>query len=141
MSSNHWELQGEADRIRSIGFAEAEKTKAIGLASAEATEKQVAAYGGPEYQLHSQVLLRFAEAIEKGKLPLVPNIAVGGGRDGQGGGSLVEAMLAMLLAEKNGAGGKGWQQSSTERPKAPSSPASNPTDGISLNATWGKDIS
>ena len=135
------EGQGEADRIRSIGFAEAEKTKAIGLASAEATEKQVAAYGGPEYQLHSQVLLRFAEAIEKGKLPLVPNIAVGGGRDGQGGGSLVEAMLAMLLAEKNGAGGKGWQQSSTERPKAPSSPASNPTDGISLNATWGKDIS
>ena len=101
------EGQGEADRIRSIGLAEADKTKAIGLASAEATEKQVAAYGGPEYQLHSQVLLRFAEAVEKGKLALVPNIAVGSGREGQaGGGGLVEAMLAMLLSEKTGAGRK-----------------------------------
>ena len=96
------EGQGEADRIRSIGLAEADKTKAIGLASAEATEKQVAAYGGPEYQLHSQVLLRFAEAVEKGKLALVPNISLGGGRDGQGG-NLVEAMLAMLLSEKTSA--------------------------------------
>ena len=96
------EGQGEADRIRAIGLADADRTKAIGLATAEATEKQVAAYGGPEYQLHSQVLLRFAEAIEKGKLALVPNIAVGGGSQG-GGGNLVEAMLAMLLSEKTGA--------------------------------------
>ncbi len=108
------EGQGDADRIRAIGLADAEKTralgladgeriKAIGLATAEATEKQVLAYGGPEYQLHSQVLLRFAEAIEKGKLALVPNISVGSGRDGQnGGGNLVEAMLAMLLSEKTG---------------------------------------
>jgi hypothetical protein len=46
------------------------------------------------------VLMRFAEAIEHGKLPLVPNIMVGGGdRNGSGGG-LVEMMLAMLVAEK-----------------------------------------
>jgi hypothetical protein len=44
--------------------------------------------------------MRFAEAIEHGKLPLVPNIMVGGGdRNGPGGG-LVEMMLAMLVAEK-----------------------------------------
>jgi uncharacterized membrane protein YqiK len=94
------EGQGEADRIRAIGFADAEKIKAVGLAQAEATEKQVEAYGGPQYQLNSQVLLRFAEAIENGKLPLVPNIVVGGGDGHANGGGLVEMLLAMLVAEK-----------------------------------------
>ena len=94
---------GEADRIRAVGSADADKIRAIGLAQAEATDKQVQAYGGPQYQLNSQVLLRFAEAIENGRLPLVPNIMVGGGATGQGGaGGLVEMLLAMLVAEKTG---------------------------------------
>ena len=97
------EGQGEADRIRAIGFADAEKTKAVGLAQAEATQKQVEAYGGPQYQLNSQVLLRFAEAIEKGGIPLVPQVAVGA--DGKGGpAGLVEMLLAMLVAERTGGG-------------------------------------
>lgn len=97
------EGQGEADRIKAVGFADADRTRAIGLAQAEATEKQVQAYGGPEYQLHSQVLLRFAEAIEKGKLPLVPQIQLGGSGSGSAGeskGNIVEAMLAMLLSDR-----------------------------------------
>jgi len=95
------EGQGEADRIRAVGFADAEKVRAIGLAQAEATEKQVEAYGGPQYQLNSTVLLRFAEAVEKGQLALVPQVMVGG--DGKsGGGNLVEMLLAMLVAEKTG---------------------------------------
>ena len=95
---------GEGDRIRAVGLADAEKVRAIGLAQAEATDKQVQAYGGPQYQLNSQVLMRFAEAIEAGKLPIVPSIVVGGGTNGEGGsGNLVEAMLAMLLADKAGA--------------------------------------
>ena len=49
------------------------------------------------------MLLRFAEAIENGRLPLVPNIMVGGGGGGQGSsGGLVEMLLAMLVAEKTG---------------------------------------
>jgi uncharacterized membrane protein YqiK len=102
------EGQGEADRIRLTGLADAEKIRAIGFAQAEATEKQVAAFGGPQYQLNSQVLMRFAEAIEKGKLPLVPQIMVGGGSGaGQSaGGGLVEMMLAMMVAEKTGLGAK-----------------------------------
>lgn len=96
------EGEGEASRIKQIGYADAEKIRAIGLAQAEATDKQVQAYGGPQYQLNSTVLLRFAEAIENGKLALVPQIMVGGGKDGGGGGSLVEMMLAMLVAEKSG---------------------------------------
>ena len=95
---------GEGERIRAVGLADAEKVRAIGLAQAEATDKQVQAYGGPQYQLNSQVLMRFAEAIEAGKLPIVPSIVVGGGNGEKGGsGSLVEAMLAMLLADKTGA--------------------------------------
>ena len=45
---------GEGDRIRAVGLADAEKVRAIGLAQAEATDKQVQAYGGPQYQLNSQ---------------------------------------------------------------------------------------
>jgi uncharacterized membrane protein YqiK len=95
------EGQGEADRIKAVGFADADRTRALGLASAEATEKQVAAYGGPEYQLRSQVLVRFAEAIEKGKLPLVPHIQLSGSGDGANKGNIVEAMLAMLMAQQH----------------------------------------
>ncbi len=97
------EGQGEAERIRAVGLADAEKIRAIGLAQAEATDKQVAAYGGPQYQLNSQVLMRFAEAIEAGRLPIVPNIMVGGGANGQaGGGGLMEMLLTMLVAERAG---------------------------------------
>ncbi|MDE2578680.1 MAG: flotillin family protein [Hyphomicrobiales bacterium] len=98
------EGQGEAERIRAVGLADAEKIKAIGLAQAEATDKQVQAYGGPQYQLNAQVLMRFAEAVENGKLPLVPNIMVGGGEGSKAG--IVEMLLAMLVADKAGAGAR-----------------------------------
>jgi uncharacterized membrane protein YqiK len=94
------EGEGEAARIRQVGLADAEKIRAIGLAQAEATDKQVQAYGGPQYQLNSTVLLRFAEAIENGKLALVPNVMVGGGAGGSTGGGMVEMLLAMLVADK-----------------------------------------
>ncbi len=95
------EGQGEADRIRAIGMANADKVRAIGLAQAEATDKQVQAYGGPQFQLNAQVLTRFAEAIENARLPLVPNIMVGGGGE-RGASGLVEMMLAMLVSDKAG---------------------------------------
>jgi len=91
----------DADRIRAVGLADADRIRATGLAEAEATTKKVAAYGGPQYQLNSQVLMRFAEAIEHARLPLVPSIMVGGGKEGAGGsGSMVETLLAMLLANQ-----------------------------------------
>jgi uncharacterized membrane protein YqiK len=100
------EGQGEAERIKAVGYAEADRTRAVGFANAEATAKQVEAYGGPEYQLQSQVLMRFAQAVETGKLQLVPNVVVGGGQGAAGsGGNLVEALLGMLLAQKGAAFG------------------------------------
>jgi uncharacterized membrane protein YqiK len=93
----------DAERIKATGFAEAEKVRAIGLAEAEATEKKVAAFGGPDYQLNAQVLTRFAEAIENGRLPIVPQIQIGttGGERGAANG-LVEMMLSMLVADRVG---------------------------------------
>jgi uncharacterized membrane protein YqiK len=92
--------QAEAERIKVTGLADAEKVRAIGLAEAEATEKKVSAFGGPDYQLNSQVLMRFAEAIENGKLPLVPQIQVGTSGGNGGANGLVEMLLTMLVADK-----------------------------------------
>lgn len=93
--------QAEAERIKVTGLADAEKVRAIGLAEAEATEKKVSAFGGPDYQLNSQVLMRFAEAIENGKLPLVPQIQVGASAGNGGANGLVEMLLTMLVADKS----------------------------------------
>ena len=93
--------QAEAERIKVTGLADAEKVRAIGLAEAEATEKKVSAFGGPDYQLNSQVLMRFAEAIENGKLPLVPQIQVGTSAGAGGANGLVEMLLTMLVADKS----------------------------------------
>src|SRR4029077_18398088 len=96
----------QAAQLRMIAEAEAEKAARIGIAQAMAIEEQVRAYGGPQFQLTQQVMSRFAEAIEKSRVDVVPKIVIGGanGSNGQGstGGSLMEALLAMLLSEKLG---------------------------------------
>jgi hypothetical protein len=71
----------------------------VGIAQAMAIEEQVKAYGGPQYQLVQQVMNRFAEAIEKSQVDVVPKIQMAGS---QGGGSLIESLLGLLLSEKAG---------------------------------------
>ncbi|NUM44717.1 MAG: flotillin family protein [Anaerolineales bacterium] len=93
----------QAAQIRALAEAEAERTARIGIAQAIATEEQVRAYGGPQFQVTQQVLNRFAEAIETAKVDVVPRIVVGsgGGENGSmGSNSLIEALLAMLLSDK-----------------------------------------
>jgi len=93
--------EGEASRVRALGEAEADKAARIGVAQALAIDEQVRAYGGPKFQLTQQVMSRFAEAIERSKVDVVPKIVVGGGAaGGQGGSSLLEALLAMVLSDK-----------------------------------------
>lgn len=89
----------KAAEIRALAEAEAEKVARIGIAEAMATEEKVRAYGGPQFQVTQQVMSRFAEAIERAQIPMVPQVMVGG----DGGGNLMEGLLAMLLAEKLGA--------------------------------------
>jgi uncharacterized membrane protein YqiK len=104
---------GEANRVASLASAEAERAARVGIAQAMAIEEQVRAYGGPRYQLTQQVMARFAEAIEHAGVDIVPKVVIGDRRDGTdgssagggapvGGGTVLESLLALLLAERAG---------------------------------------
>jgi uncharacterized membrane protein YqiK len=95
----------EAAKVRALGEAEADKNARVGVAQAIAVEEQVRAYGGPRYQLVQQVMGRFSEAVEKGKIDVVPRIVLGaaGTNGATGGGSnALEALLTLLLSERVG---------------------------------------
>jgi uncharacterized membrane protein YqiK len=92
----------QAAQIRALAEAEAEKIARIGIAQALATEEQVRAYGGPQFQVTQQVLNRFSEAVENSKVDVVPRVVVGANKD-SGSGNIMEALLAMLLSDRFGA--------------------------------------
>jgi len=94
----------KAAQIRTLAEAEAERIARTGIAQAIATEEQVAAYGGPQYQVTQQVLNRFAEAIQEAKVDVVPRVVVGGGNgeSGASGSSIMEGLLTLMLSEKLG---------------------------------------
>jgi len=97
---------GEAQRIKSLAEAEAEKAARVGIAQALAIDEQVRAYGGPQLQLTRQVMERFSEAVELGRIDVVPKVMINGGGGGNGGqsgsGSVFEALLAVLLSDRIG---------------------------------------
>jgi uncharacterized membrane protein YqiK len=91
----------QAAQIRTLAEAEAERIARTGIAQAIATEEQVSAYGGPQYQVAQQVMTRFAEAVQQSKVDVVPRIVVGGqGENGVTGSNLMEGLLTLLLSEK-----------------------------------------
>ena len=94
----------DAAKVRALAEADAEKAARIGIGQAIAIDEQVRAYGGPQFQLTQQVMNRFAEAIEESRVDVVPKILIGnqGGNDNQGTGSVLEALLTLLLSEKLG---------------------------------------
>jgi uncharacterized membrane protein YqiK len=96
----------QANQIRTLAEAEAERIARTGIAQAIATEEQVAAYGGPRYQVTQLVMTRFADAIQQARVDVVPRVVVtgGGGGDGQGktSSNLMEGLLTMLLSDKLG---------------------------------------
>jgi uncharacterized membrane protein YqiK len=97
----------QAAQIRALAEAESEKIARIGIAQAIATEEQVRAYGGPQFQVTQQVLNRFSEAIQASGVDVVPRVMVsGGGAEGEQGnntGSVMQALLTMLLSDRFGA--------------------------------------
>ncbi|MCZ2121947.1 MAG: hypothetical protein LC108_06765 [Anaerolineales bacterium] len=94
----------QAAQIRALAEAEAEKVARIGIAQALATEEQVRAYGGPQFQVTQQVLNRFTEAIQESKVDVVPRVVVGGsGENGGQSSNIMEALLTMLLSDRFGA--------------------------------------
>ena len=93
----------QAQQIRALAEAEAEKIARIGVAQALATEEQVRAYGGPQFQVTQQVLNRFSEAIQSSGVDVVPRVVVSGNNGEQGGGTtsnVMEGLLTMLLSER-----------------------------------------
>ncbi len=108
----------QAQQIRALAEAEAEKIARIGIAQALATEEQVRAYGGPQFQVTQQVLNRFAEAIQSSGVDVVPRVVVGGS-NAEGGGStssnVMEGLLTMMLSDR-------FSAMANESAKAPRSP-------------------
>ena len=91
----------QAAQIRALAEAEAEKIARTGIAQAIATEEQVAAYGGPQFQVTQQVMNRFAEAVQQSKVDVVPRVVVGSGNDGSPtSSSIMEGLLTLLLSDK-----------------------------------------
>jgi len=93
--------QQEALVMQAVGNTEAAVIKAKGLAQAESTRAQVEAFQGEgaDNQLKRVIAENFADAIVRSPNAIVPNVSVGGSAGG--GGTLVEAMLALVLADKS----------------------------------------
>lgn len=92
----------QASQIKALAQAEAEKIARTGIAQAIATEEQVAAYGGPQFQVTQQVLNRFSEAVQQSGVDVVPRVVVGGGENGSSSGNLMEGLLTLLLSDRLG---------------------------------------
>jgi len=90
----------QAQQIRALAEAEAEKIARIGIAQALATEEQVRAYGGPQFQVTQQVLNRFSEAIQQSGVDVVPRVMVAGNGEQGSSGNVMEALLTMLLSDR-----------------------------------------
>jgi uncharacterized membrane protein YqiK len=91
--------EGEAKRVVALAAAEAERVTKVGLAQAEAIKSQVEASGGAQFQLTRQVAERFAQALETSGVDVVPKVSISGA-GGQDGGSVVQALLTLLMADR-----------------------------------------
>ncbi len=96
----------QAAQIKTLAQADAERIARTGIAQAIAIDEQVAAYGGPQYQVTQQVMSRFAEAIQAARVDVVPRVVVNGGGSGDHdnltSSNLMEGLLTMLLSDKLG---------------------------------------
>jgi len=95
--------EGEARSKELIGKGESSRIAQVGLAEAAVTLQKVSAFRDPRlYALNV-----FADQFSKSVQPLVPSrlfISNAGGTagDGQGGGSVLETLLTLILSEKAG---------------------------------------
>jgi len=88
--------EGQAAAVRLNGEAEATAVRAVGGAKADAYKQGMEAVGGAGY-----TAIQLATILGEHNVKLVPEIAV----SGDGGGGLVNAMIARMLA--NGGPNKG----------------------------------
>jgi len=88
-------INAEADArvLITVGEAEGKKITAVGTAEAEVIQKKTNAVGQDNY-----ALIEIGRALAAAKIPLVPQI-LAGGNGTQGGGSLVDILLANLVRD------------------------------------------
>ncbi len=89
----------DAESIKALARAEGEKASTIGDGEAHAIKVKSDAFGGPQRQLTLEVAKVFTQAIQEGRIPLVPETLVNMGADGNGSGSMSNSLglLAMLM--------------------------------------------
>ncbi|SMC29159.1 Uncharacterized membrane protein YqiK, contains Band7/PHB/SPFH domain [Andreprevotia lacus DSM 23236] len=90
------EAEAHARQINLLAEADANRVGKVGKATAEAAQLQVDAYGGPDYRLAQELGQAFAKAIQEAKLPIVPQISVGGEANAMG---LLQALMGSALRD------------------------------------------
>jgi uncharacterized membrane protein YqiK len=88
---------GRAWAVRSVGEAEAAAIKA----KSDALQGE-----GADKQLTQTVMLRLAEAFETAKVPLVPQIQLGGSGEGNALATMLGPMSSLKAVELAGAGNR-----------------------------------
>jgi len=95
--------RANATQVMLLAEAEAEKAARVGIGEAMAIEEKVKAYGGPQAQVVSTVMSKFADAVQATGVELVPRTVVNmGGHDGDAGANALTLLLTTLTAEKLG---------------------------------------
>ena len=81
--------------LKTVGMAEGEKIKAVGSAEADVIKLKIQSMESGNY-----AAIEVARSLSTSGQKLVPEIIAGGGTGTDGGGSLVNMLLAMVIKEK-----------------------------------------
>lgn len=94
--------EAEAFKVTTEGNAQATKISAIGKAEGDAIQAQVKAYEGEggERKLRATIAELITNAMQHASQPLVPGIMINGGTENDSKSSMVEGLMAMMLADK-----------------------------------------
>jgi len=82
----------QAEQITLTGNAEAEKILAIGKSTAESYQLAVKALGGENFTRY-----KITEELSKGHIKLIPDILIGGGKEG--GANAIDGLLGLKLMD------------------------------------------
>ena len=86
--------EADAHVLEVMGVAKSSNVKAVGLAESEVIRLKTAAVGQSNY-----AIIEVGRALAENHIKLVPEIFAGGG-NGQGGGTLVDVLIANILRDK-----------------------------------------
>jgi uncharacterized membrane protein YqiK len=81
--------------LKTVGAAEGEKIKAVGMAEADVIKQKIQSMESGNY-----AAIEVARALSTSGQKLVPEIVANSGGTADGGGSLVNTLLAMVIKEK-----------------------------------------